>query len=161
MILPEDVERMGQLGLSVHMSPYWIVRDESYDLVYEPYLGARADQTYPLRSLIDAGVNVTVASDFITSEPDLMTAVHRGVTRSLLGGAALPPTSETVSVDEMLRAATVGGAHANFLDGEVGSLVVGKKADLVVLIANPLELDVDQIPGVEVEMTFFEGTRVH
>jgi len=40
---------------------------------------------------------------------------------------------------EALRAATLNGARALGLDGEIGSLAVGKLADLIVLDANPLE----------------------
>ncbi len=50
---------------------------------------------------------------------------------------------------------------ANFLEDEVGSLKVGKKADIVVLSKNLLEIGTEEIPGVEIEMTFFEGRRVH
>ena len=161
MVRPEDVIRMGELGISAHMSPYWMIMDEGFDNFYLPYLGPRAYNTYPHKSLFDAGVNVTVASDFITSEPDLMSAIYSGMERSSVGGAKLKPVSESVSLEEMLRAATINGAYANFLEDEVGSLKVGKKADIVVLSKNLFEIDTEEIPNVEIEMTFFEGKRVH
>jgi len=162
MVRPEDVVRMGELGVSAHMSPYWMVMDEGYRDFYLPYLGAaRADNTYPHKSLFDIGVNVTVASDFITSEPDIMTAIYNGITRSSSGGAQLPPAGECVSLEEMLRAATINGAYANFLEDEVGSIEAGKKADIVVLSENLFEIDTEDIPNVEIEMAFFEGKRVY
>ncbi len=116
LVRPEDVTRMGELGLSAHMSQYWMVMDEGHDSFYLPYLGPeRAGSTYPQKSLSDAGVNVTVASDFITSEPDVMTAMYNGMTRSGPGGEQLPPAGECVSLEEMLRAATINGAYASQL----------------------------------------------
>jgi predicted amidohydrolase YtcJ len=61
----------------------------------------------------------------------------------------------------MLRAATINGAYANFLEDEVGSLEVGKKADIVVLSRNLFEIETEEIPNVEIQMTFFEGKRVY
>ena len=47
------------------------------------------------------------------------------------------------------------------LEGIMGSIEVGKKADIVVLSNNLFEIDTEEIPNVEIEMTFFEGKRVH
>lgn len=159
---PIDVTRMGNLGISAHMSQYWMVIDEGYDDFYLPYLGAqRANNTYPHKSLFDAGVNVTVASDFITSQPNLMLAIYNGMERKSIGGDLLPPVNERVSLVQMLKAATINGAYANFLEDEVGSLKVGKKADFVVLSQDLFNISSIEIPDVSIEMTFFEGTQVH
>jgi len=162
LVRPEDVIKMGKLRLSAHMSQYWMIMDDGYDTYYQPNLGTkRADNTYPHKSLIDAGVNVAVASDFITSEPDVMTAIYNGMTRSSPGEEQLLPAKECVSLEQMLRAATINGAYANFLENEIGSLKTGKKADIVVLDKNLLEIDTKEIPDVEIKMTFFEGKRVY
>ncbi|TKJ37232.1 hypothetical protein CEE37_14055 [candidate division LCP-89 bacterium B3_LCP] len=158
----EDVIRMGELGISAHMSQYWMVIDEYYWNFYLPYLGPdRANDMYPHQSLFDADVNVTVGSDFYTSEPDLMKAIYNGMERSNVGGLQLPPARECVSLEEMLRAATINGAYANFLEDEIGSIEVGKKADIVVLSDNLFEITTEEIPNVEIEMTFFEGNLVY
>ncbi|MDM8530901.1 amidohydrolase [Anaerolineales bacterium HSG25] len=162
MIRPEDVVRMGESGVSAHMSQTWMVVNEDYESVYLPYLGEnRANNTYSQKSMFDAGVNVTVASDLPTSEPDVMSAIYSGITRSNLGGEQLPPASECVSLEQMLKAATINGAYGNFLDDEVGSIEVGKKADIVVLSENLFEINTEEIPNVGIEMTFFEGKRVY
>ena len=44
-----------------------------------------------------------------------------------------------MSNHEALRAATLNGARALGLDGDIGSIAVGKLADVIVLDANPLE----------------------
>jgi len=190
MARPEDVIKMGELGIQALMSQYWMIMDERFWDFYLPYLGPERAyyETYPHKSLFDAGVNVTVGSDWPTSEPDFMFAIYSGMKRIMPSRiykqrhgsddnfryvtdqdaelkkydiSYLPPASECVSLEQMLEAATINGAHANFLEDEVGSIEVGKKADIVVLSKNLFKIDTEDIPNVEIEMTFFEGKRVH
>jgi predicted amidohydrolase YtcJ len=137
--------------------------------------------------LFDAGVNVTIASDFSVSEPDFMKAFYCGMTRQVSKAefddyysmkskyrwvsdpeaelkhgdlGVLPPLSERGTLEDMITASTINGAYANFLDDEIGSIAVGKLADLVVLDQNLFAVDVEKIPKTKVVMTFFEGKRV-
>jgi predicted amidohydrolase YtcJ len=73
----------------------------------------------------------------------------------------LPPFEERVSLEKMIVASTLNGAYANFLDGDIGSIEVGKLADLVVLEQNLFDIDVEQIPTNRILMTFFEGQLVY
>jgi predicted amidohydrolase YtcJ len=186
----EDIQRIGELDLSVHTSPYWMNVDDYFWKLNLPYLGRERafNQQYPLNSLFDAGANVTVASDFWVTEPEPMAAIYCGVTRLIpqtvfnrdyganpsyrrvpepdaelnpgdLG--VLPPLEERTSLENMIVASTLNGAYANFLDEEIGSIDVGKLADLVVLDRNLFDLDVEQIPEARVVMTFFEGQQVY
>jgi predicted amidohydrolase YtcJ len=43
------------------------------------------------------------------------------------------------------------------LDTEIGSIEVGKLADLVVLEKNLFDLDIEQIPEIRIVMTFLRG----
>jgi len=187
---PEDIQRMGDLGLSVHTSPYWMNLDDYFWKLNLPYLGhERAfNQQYPFNSLFEAGVNVAIASDFWVTEPDPMAAIYGGMTRQIsqtefdsdygsessyrrvsdpnaeledgdLG--VLPPLEERISLEEMLVALTLNGAFANFLDEAIGSIEVGKLADLVVLEHNLFDIDIEQIPETQVVMTLFEGKKVY
>jgi hypothetical protein len=74
---------------------------------------------------------------------------------------SLPPAGERINLEETLRAATINGAYANFLEEDLGSLAVGKLADLVVLDHNLFEIDVEDIPETRVIMTVFEGRIVY
>jgi predicted amidohydrolase YtcJ len=187
---PGDVQRIGELGVSVHTSPYWINIDDYFWKLNLPYLGRQRAfyQQYPFQSLFDAGANVTVASDFWVTEPDPMAAIYCGMTRlmpqtifdrdygsnpnyrrvsdpnatltpGVLGG--LPPLEERASLEDMIVASTYNGAYANFLDGEIGSIEVGKLADLVVLDQNLFDIDIEQLPETRIAMTFFEGQQVY
>lgn len=159
LVQKEDVSRMKKMGITAHMSQYWMVVDEDYDSFYLPYLGAkRSENTYPHKTLFEAGINVTVASDFMTSKFDLMTAIYNGITRSSIeNNEQLEPLSERVSLKEMLSATTINGAYANFLENKIGSLKVGKKADIIVLSKNLFKIKKKETPNVDVEMTFLKG----
>ena len=187
---PKDIQRMAELDVSVHTSPYWTIMDDYFWKLSVPYLGRQRAffQQYPFKSLFQAGVNVTIASDFFVSEPDPLAAIYCGMTRVMpqrvfdqtYGGnpnyrlvtdtdaalkpgdlGVLPPLNERASLEDMLVASTLNSAYANFLDGDIGSIEAGKLADLVVLDKNLFEIDNEEIPTTQIAMTFFEGQLVY
>ena len=190
MVAPEDIKRMADLDVTALVAPYWSSIDDYFWDLYVPFLGEERafNQQYPLKSFFTAGVNVAIHSDFSVSEPDFMWAFYGALMRRLpkkaydrqFAGkpgyrwvtdegarlekgdiASLPPMEERMSLEEALRASTINGAYANGLDQELGSVKVGKLADLVVLDRNLFEIDVEQIPETKVVMTVFEGRIVH
>ena len=78
----------------------------------------------PARALLEAGVRVALGTDFNPgSSPTQNLWLIATMGGSMLG----------MSVDEVIRAITIEAAVAVGRDHEVGSLEVGKKADLVIL----------------------------
>jgi predicted amidohydrolase YtcJ len=190
LIRPEDIQRLSEFGVSVHASPYWMTIDDYHWELNLPYLGYERAfyHQYPFNRLFEAGINVTVASDFWVSEPNIMLAIYCGITRQIprvefdksygpdspfrwvsdletklehgdLG--VLPPLEERASLEKMVEATTINGAFANFLDDEIGSIEAGKFADMVVLDSNLFEIDTEEIPLTRIAMTFFEGEEVY
>jgi hypothetical protein len=66
---------------------------------------------------------------------------------------------ERISVDDALRAITLGAAYTLKLDGEVGSIECGKRADFAVLEDDPLEIGAERLKDVRVWGTV-QGGRV-
>jgi predicted amidohydrolase YtcJ len=62
-----------------------------------------------------------------------------------------------VSVSEALRLFTQGAAWACGLESEVGSIGCGKRADLVMLAADPTAVPLADIPHIPVQMTMVAG----
>ena len=66
-----------------------------------------------------------------------------------------------VSVEYAIRATTINAAYNMNRDTEIGSLEVGKKADVIVLSENLLEIDANDISEVSVLYTFMGGQLTH
>lgn len=65
--------------------------------------------------------------------------------------------NEEITVNEALRMATFNGAYASFQEKERGSLEMGKSCDMVILSANPYELEKDKLKDLEVEELYLKG----
>ena len=80
----------------------------------------------PFRRLLDAGVNVALGTDGISSR--MLDVMH---VAAILHKVTSPNYKLWPTANEVLRAATIGGARSAMINDQVGSLEVGKKADLV------------------------------
>ena len=67
---------------------------------------------------------------------------------------------EKISVRAALEAYTIGAARAGGLEHDCGSLEPGKRADLVVLAANPLQISPEDLLNVPVIKTLVVGEEV-
>ena len=68
---------------------------------------------------------------------------------------------EALSLDDTLKASTINGAKTINLDKEIGSIEVGKKADVMILNMNIRKVSIDEIENVKPVKTFFEGKPVY
>jgi predicted amidohydrolase YtcJ len=95
---------------------------------------------------VSAGATLALSSDWNVAEMDPMTWLYTAITRADPQGENAWNTDETIDLATALRAATFGGAYANLVDRERGTLERGTAADVVVLsrdvhaIDDPLEL---------------------
>ncbi len=166
-----DIARFADLGVIAVPQPYWFVVDTYYAQAVD-YVGQeRADKQYPMKSFFDAGVTVASGSDYPVSwPPDPMLAIEIGVTRTVPEASeiyvdpdyntALSP-AECVTVQQMIESFTINGARAIFKENKIGSLEVGKKADMVVLSQNILAIDPKQIHSTVPLLTYFAGQEVY
>jgi hypothetical protein len=164
LVTPEDIPRFRQLGVIGVPQPFWFKVDDYYRNLALPYLGKdRADSQYPMRSFIDAGVVMASASDFPVTIPfDPLIGIQTGITRSAI---SVEPEEilwpdEKVDLEEMIASFTYNGAYANYLENELGSLEVGKRADIVVLEKNLFEISSTEIAQTKVLLTLVDGEVV-
>ena len=149
--------RMAALGMSVNLFAnhqfYW--GDEHYTLTVGP---DRALRMNAARTALDCGVPLAVHSDApITPLGPFFTAwcaVNR-LTRS----GRVQGEHEKITVDEALWAITMGAAHSLHMDGLVGSIEVGKRADFAVLESDPRAANPEELKDVEIWGTV-QGGRV-
>ena len=112
----------------------------------------------PLGEFIEAGVPVTISSDAPVAEPRPLEAIQAAVTRVTRRGHKLGPDSLRISAEQALRAHTLEGAITLGRENELGSLAAGKRADFVVLGANPLTVEADTIATIPVQATWVDGS---
>jgi predicted amidohydrolase YtcJ len=171
---PADIPRFGPLGVVANMQLFWAEPNEwSMDAV-EPYLLPETHRyMYPAGSLRAAGATLVGASDWpVDALPDdpmpntPLASIQTGVTRtnatpgSPYQGQVLHG-EEVVPLADMLAAYTVNAARALRMEAKVGSIEVGKRADLVVLAADPTQVPPLEIGAIAVLQTIFDGVVVH
>ncbi|MEI8304017.1 MAG: amidohydrolase [Burkholderiales bacterium] len=134
-----QMRRMKTLGMAVNLFAnhhyYW--GDEHYATTVGP---ERAERMNACRSALEIGLPMAIHSDApVTPMSPLFTAwcaVNR-----LTGSGRVQGGHECISAAQALHAVTLGPAHTLHLDGEVGSIETGKRADFAVLHDDPLAVD--------------------
>lgn len=112
----------------------------------------------PIRTMIDAGVRVSFASDHPCGTYSPAEIMWSAVTREHYRGGTID-ASEAVSALEALRASTINPAWASGRAAEEGSLEVGKRANFVVLDRDPLAVPSSALRELVVEATYVDGVQ--
>ena len=161
----DDIARFGELGVVAQTTPTWF----EYDEIAMEFLGPeRFEQLYPLASIHRNGGRITLGSDYPVSwigkdALNPMFNIEMAVTRQRAGTPDYPVQArenERLSVDQAIRAHTIDAAWQIRLEDEIGSLEVGKKADLVVLESDPYTVDPYSIHAIDVDFTISNGRVV-
>jgi predicted amidohydrolase YtcJ len=153
----QDLERMAKLGIIASMQPTHATSDMPWA---EERIGARRlERAYAWRKVLNDGGRLALGSDFPVESADPRLGLYAAVTRQDLqgkpAGGWLP--GERLTREEALRGFTLDAAWSLFLDKEVGSLEVGKRADLVVFARDIMAVPEAEIPRVDVDMTLVDG----
>jgi hypothetical protein len=147
--------RMGKLGICANLFAnhifYW--GDQHVEQTMGPDRAARMDATATAKR---QGVNFAIHSDApVTPLGPLFTA-WCAVNRKTASGRTLGEF-EKISVDDALRAVTIGAAYTLKLDHLVGSIESGKFADFAVLNDDPYAVDPTKLKDVGVWGTMVGG----
>jgi len=150
---PEQLGRMRQLGVIVVCQPSYL-RDSGDDFIRR--LAGRAQQLQPLRTALDLGIRVVLSSDSDVASYRPLDTICAAVVRQSLAGRAIGP-QQAITVEEALLAHTIAAAHAIRAEHRVGSIEVGKLADVVVLGGDIFQCEPAQIAELGVDMTLIGG----
>jgi predicted amidohydrolase YtcJ len=126
---------------------------------YLESLGELAHDLQPWRDELDAGVRVVISSDSDVSSYRPLTTIANAMRRRSRSGVALGERHR-LSLEESLFAHTIDAAYAAGMDHRVGSLELGKAADLTVLAEDPRGLTPEEIAEVTVSRTVIAGETV-
>jgi predicted amidohydrolase YtcJ len=149
--------RMKVLGMCVNLFPnhhfYW--GDQHYALTVGP---ERAERMNACATALANGVPLAIHSDApVTPLAPLFTA-WCAINRKTASGRTLGQ-AEKISISDALRTITLGAAYTLKLDGEIGSIEVGKRADFAVLEDDPETAAPEKLKDVRVWGTV-QGGRI-
>ncbi|HSM03297.1 MAG TPA: amidohydrolase [Longimicrobiales bacterium] len=152
---PDDIGRFADMGVIASMQGVHATSDGPW---VPEKLGDWRSETgaYVWRDLWDSGAIVTNGTDVPVEAIDPLASYYSTVSRMTNTGERFYP-DQALTREEALRTYTLNNAYASFMEDELGSLSVGKLADITVLDRNLLEVPEEEIPGLQVEMTIVDG----
>jgi len=147
-----------------NFQPLWAIQDSYITDLTWPRLGAeRSKWLYPIGTIQRTGAKVAFGSDWYVTSVNPLDGIETAVTRLDPNGLTHEPlgVDEEITLAEAIENYTINGAYVNFLDDQVGSIEVGKQADLIVLDRNLFTIPAHEINETTVIATFFEGCLVY
>jgi predicted amidohydrolase YtcJ len=156
----QDIPRFARDGVIASMQPYHAIDDGRWA---EKRIGKeRIKTTYAFRSLLDSGATLAFGTDWTVAPLNPLLSIYAAVTRRTLDGKNpngwVP--EQKITVQETVRAYTLGSAYAEFQENVKGSITAGKLADIVLLSRDIFKIDPNEIESVKVVMTMVDGRVV-
>lgn len=130
-----DVPAIAAHCVQITESDMEILKAKGVSVVTNPASNMKLGNGFaPVPEMLQKGINVCIGTDGAASnnslnlfhEMSLLALIHKGVKR----------TPQCISAAQNFRIATINGAKALGLSEEIGSLEVGKKADIAILNLN-------------------------
>ena len=158
LLHPDDIARFSRLGIVASMQPLHATSDM---IIAERYWGERCRGAYAWKSLLDSGAALAFGSDCPVEVCNPMSGIHAAVTRRRADGS---PGSDgwhpeqRLTVAQAVHAYTLGAAYASGRESELGSVSVGKCADLTVLDRDIFSIDPHEIRVAKAAATIVGGS---
>jgi predicted amidohydrolase YtcJ len=163
-ISAQDIPRFGRLGVIASFQPLHAYPDEDTLDIWARNVGPeRAQRAWVWRSIENAGGHLAFGSDWpvvtLNPWPGVQTALTRQTTEGNPPGGFVP--QERISLEDTIKAYTLGAAFAGRREKTEGSLEPGKLADLIVLSQDLFKIEPSSIGKTEVLLTMVGGKVVH
>jgi hypothetical protein len=154
---PALIERIARLGAITINQPNYL-RDSGDEFLAR--LGERAHQLQPLRDELDAGITVVLSSDSDVTSYRPLDTIRSAIERRTSSGTSLG-ASQKLTLEEALRAHTITAAYALRMEDRIGSIEVGKLADVVVVDGDLTSTSVEEISSLGIWLTLLDGRVEH
>ncbi len=153
-LIPEkSLEKIAELNIGVNIQPGFLISPLEPPGYYEKILGERAWKIWPIKKMLDMGINVSGGSDAPVGTPNPL--------EGMSGACNHYVTDSAVGLGDALCMYTYNIAHTSFDENERGSLEEGKLADMVLLSGNPFETDTRNLHQLKVEKLYFSGEEYY
>jgi predicted amidohydrolase YtcJ len=164
VVHPDDLPRFADLAVIANFEPLWAQLDPLQTALTLPRIGpVRGSWQYPMAALLATGAVLSMGSDWPVSSHRPLEGLGVAVTRATSTGD--PPggwlPAQRLPLAAALSAYTLGVAFQAFEDHRWGTVVPGKRADLVWLAADPYDVDPAALAGIEVRGTWLGGTPTY
>ena len=161
-LVPSDIERFSKLGVIASIQAIHMSSDRPWAI---DRLGRERIESgaYVWRDLLNAGVHIANGTDVPVEPINPIANFYASVARKTLKG--LPDEGyeigQKLSRHETLKSMTLWNAYAAFEEAEVGSISVGKRADMTVTDQNLMTVDEAKILATKPVMTIVGGEIVY
>jgi len=155
------IKRFAAQAVIASMQPFHVIDDGRW--AWKRLDEKRLKGTYAFRSLLDSGVKLAFGTDWPVALLDPMMTIYAAVTRRTLDdknpNGWIP--EQKITVEETVRAYTIGSAYAEFQENVKGTISAGKLADFVMLSEDIFSINPNEIPKVKVLLTVVDGKIVY
>ena len=162
---PADQKRLGKLGVIASVQPPHITLSDSLETNdYPPAIGKeRCKNLWAYKTFADNGVVLAFGTDYPVVYDSPMVTLYRAVTRKFPDGKPENGWNpeQRLSIADAIIAYTLGGAKKFGKEDVLGTIRVGKLADIVVVDKNLLKIPADEIPDTKVVFTMVDGRVVY
>jgi len=153
----DEMERAAGLGLTAS----WHINYIYYygEALRDDIIGLeRANISYPIGAAQKRGLRNSVHNDSPMYPAEPFRLMQTAVTRTTRNGEVIGE-EQCITVQEAIKALTINAAWQLFMEDKIGSLELGKLADMVVLSDNPLKTAPDKLSQIRVIETYRDGRR--
>lgn len=148
------VKRMAKLNICPTCNPGFIAWNGRN---YTKFYGSRMKYFSALRSMIDQGVRVSIASDAPSGPLEPIRNIDAAVNRIDRVSGMQTDKTQAITTLEAIRLYTLNGAYSSYEDTIKGSIEVGKLADLVVLSADISSTQPEELLDIKIDITMIDG----
>jgi predicted amidohydrolase YtcJ len=160
IVLPSDFDRFKKLNVLASYQLLWAFGDVTTIDIVRPYIDPSLYKwQYPARSMLQAGAIICGASDWPVSTANPFEAIYNAETRR--GPMGILDSTQCMPRMEMLYAYTINAARALRAEKNIGSLEVGKYADMIMLDRDVITINAEAMKETRVLWTMFEGKKVY
>ena len=161
---PVDLDRMGELGVTAEVYPLIqsiADREGKLAMIAEKIGEERGAHYWNRRHMLDSGVTLSCGTDLPMTVDDLGCGVYSACGGYFPEGGEPWNTQNMIGAGELIRAWCAGGAYDLEQEDVLGTLEVGKLADIAVFDTNYLEVDPRDARDGKCVLTMIDGRIVH
>ena len=155
----EDIPRFGAQGIFASMQPGDVAMDGQW--AGKRIRPEQLATSYAFRSLLDVHAHLMfgAGSDWLADPPNPLFGIWSATTRQTLDGKHPDGwfPEQRITIDEALRAYTLGNAAGVFAENDRGTLSPGKRADLIIIDRDIRSISADSLRQAAVRLTIVSG----